>query len=136
MIAEEILPMRDLLPDTLPRKPQILLALGDLLRAQRGTAPLLLLDIINRHKHLLHTPHVGGEVFLETARHEGAGGIAAGEEVVVAAGAVDEWVGGDVEDGAVDGEVDGEGRVGAVVGGELVGGEEEGALLYYHQVVS
>ena len=62
------------------------------------------------------------EILLETARDEGARGVAAGEEVVVSRGAVNHAVGGDVEDGAVDGEVDGEGAVGAIVEGELGGG--------------
>ena len=70
------------------------------------------------------------EVFLETARDEGARGVAAGEEVVVSRGTVHHAVGGDVEDGAVDGEVDGEGGVGAVVKGELGGVKMDGAFLY------
>lgn len=59
---------------------------------------------------------------METARHEGARRVAASEEVVVPAGAVHHAVCGDVEDGAVNSKVDGEGGVGAVVESQVGGG--------------
>jgi hypothetical protein len=49
--------------------------------------------------------------------------------LVAAAGAVGARIGGDVKDGAVDGEVDWEGGVAAVVEGELGGGEVDWAGL-------
>lgn len=114
MIPEEPLPMRHLLPNTRPRHPNILLA-PDL--PLPTTQPPNLLSIIDRDKHLLYTREIVREIFLETARHESARRVAAGEEVVVPPGAVHHAVCRDVEDGAVHGEVDGEGGVGAVVEG-------------------
>lgn len=119
MIPKEPLPMLHLLPNLPPSHPNILLAPNLPLPT---TQRLNLLLIVNGDKHLLGAGEVVREVFLETARDEGARGVAAGEEVVVARGTVHHAVGGDVEDGAVDGEVDGEGGVGAVVEGELGGG--------------
>ena len=119
MIPKEPLPMLHLLPNLPPSHPNILLAPNLPLPT---TQRLNLLLIVNGDKHLLGAGEVVREVFLETARDEGARGVAAGEEVVVSRGAVHHAVGGDVEDGAVDGEVDGEGAVGAIVEGELGGG--------------
>ena len=119
MIPKEPLPMLHLLPNLPPSHPNILLAPNLPLPT---TQRLNLLLIVNGDKHLLGAGEVVREVFLETARDEGARGVAAGEEVVVARGTVHHAVGGDVEDGAVDGEVDGEGAVGAIVEGELGGG--------------
>lgn len=118
MIPKEPLPMRHLLPNTRPRHPHILLAPDFPLPT---TQPPNLLLIIDRDKHLLHARQIVREVLLETTRHESARRVAAGEEVVVPAGAVHHAVCGDVEDGAVDGEIDGEGGVGAVVEGEAGG---------------
>lgn len=126
MIPEEVLPMLHLRADLglglarLPLAPDLALAAAQL--------PVLLL-VVDGDEHLLDAVQVRGQVLLEAARDEGAGGVAAREEVVAAAGPVHGAVGGDVEDGAVDGEVDGEGGVGAVVEGELLGGEVEGAAL-------
>ena len=66
---------------------------------------------------------------IEAAGYKGAGGVAAGEEVVGSAWAVEVWGGGDVVDGAVEGEVDGDGGEGAVVEGEFGGGEGYGTAL-------
>jgi len=119
MIPEKSLPMRYLLPNPRPRHPYILLAPDFPLPTAQ---PPNLFLVINGDKHLLYTREIVRQVFLKTARHEGARCVAAGEEVVVAAGAVHHAVCGDIEDGAVHGEVDGEGRVGAVVEGEVGGG--------------
>ena len=56
--------------------------------------------------------------------------------MVAAAGAVEVSGGGDVVDGAVEGDVDGERGVGAVVGGEFGGGEVELAALDRIECVS
>ena len=56
--------------------------------------------------------------------------------MVAAAGAVEVSGGGDVVDGAVEGDVDREGGVGAVVGGEFGGGEVELAALDGTECVS
>lgn len=119
MIPKEPLPMLHLLSNLRPSHPNILLAPNLPLPT---TQPLNFLLVVHRDKHLLHAGEVVREILLETARDEGARGVAAGEEVVVSRGAVHHAVGGDVEDGAVDGEVDGEGAVGAIVEGELGGG--------------
>lgn len=68
-------------------------------------------------------------VLLETARDERARGILPREEIVVSARSVHERVRRDVEHRAIDGEVDWESRVGAVVEGELRGRETQGSLL-------
>ena len=119
MIPKEPLPMLHLFPNLRPSHPNILLAPNLPLPT---TQPLNIFLVVHRDKHLLDTGELVREILLETARDKGARGVAAGEEVVVARGAVHHAVGGDVEDGAVDGEVDGEGGVGAVVEGELGGG--------------
>lgn len=111
--------MRHLLPNPRPRHPNILLAPNLPLPT---TQPLHLLLVINGNEHLLYTCQVVREVFLKAASHEGACCVAAGEEVVVAAWAVHHVVCGDVEDGAVNGEVDREGGIAAVVESELLGG--------------
>ena len=118
MIPEKALPMRHLLPNPRPRHPHILLA-PDLPLSTTQSPNLFL--IINRNKHLLYTGEIVCQVFLETARNEGARCVAASEEIVVAAGAIHHAVCGDVEDGAVYGEVDGEGGVGAIVKGKVRG---------------
>lgn len=117
VVTEEILPVSHLLPHLAQRHPPILLPPN----LPLPTAQLLVfLLILKGDEHLLHTRKVMREVLLETARHKRTSCIPAREEVVAAARAVDEPVSGDVEDGAVDGDVDGEGGVGAVVEGELV----------------
>lgn len=119
--------MLHLLPNLPSSHPNILLAPNLSLPT---TQPLSFLLVVYRDKHLLDTGEVVREIFLKTARDEGARGVAAGEEIVVARGTVHHAVGGDVEDGAVDSEVDGEGGVGAVVKGELGGVKMDGAFLY------
>ena len=119
MIPKEPLPMLHLLSNLRPSHPNILLAPNLPLPT---TQPLNFLLLVHGDEHLLHAGEVVREILLETARDEGARGVAAGEEVVVSRGTVHHAVGGDVEDGAVDGEVDGEGGVSAVVEGELGGG--------------
>lgn len=126
MVGKEPHPMGHGLMNPLPGDPNVLLPPHLPLPA---TQPLLLLGIINWDKHLLDAAHIRREILLEAPGHEGARGISPREEVVVAAGAVDERVRGHVVDGAVDGEVDGEGWVGAVVEGEFGGGKNEGTLL-------
>ena len=115
-VPEEPLPMRHLLMHPRPRQPAVLLAAHLLLPG--GHLRIIPL-IINRDEHLLDAVQIRRQVLLEAARDEGARGVAAGEEVVIAAGAVHHSVCRDVEDGAVDGEVDREGGVRAVVEGEL-----------------
>lgn len=92
-----------------------------------------LIGVIDRDEHLLHTAQVSSQVGGETSCDEGAGGVAAGEEGVRPAGPVEVWGGGDVVDGAVEGEVDGEVGGGAVVEEELGGGECNGTALTYRQ---
>ena len=70
-------------------------------------------------------------VFLEAAREEGARGVAASEEVVRAAGPVGVAVGGDVVDCAVQCQVDGKSRIGAVVARELGISEVDGCFLIH-----
>lgn len=95
-----------------------------------GLAPVAVhLRVIKRQVHVLHTAHVGRSVLSEAAGDETAGGINASEDVVRAAGAVDTRAGGDVVDGAVDGEVDGLGWVGTIVEGEVFGGYVLGPVL-------
>lgn len=127
MVAEEVLPMLDLLAHARGSQPTVLLTADLHLAAAQG---LQLVGIIDGDEHFLDAAQVGRQVLLEAAGDKGAGGILAREEAVVAARAVDERVGGDIEDGAVDGEVDRKGGIGAVVDGELVGGKEERALLF------
>ena len=50
--------------------------------------------------------------------------------MIATARTVEVWAGAYVVDGAVDGEEDGEGRVGAVIEGELGVGEVKGSSLY------
>lgn len=117
----------------LPRLRQLLLPpLPHLLLAQLAPGLCLLDDFRGRvglffrvdgHEHELHAAQVRVRVFGEAAREEGARGVAAREEVVASAGAVGLRGGADVVDCAVEGEVDGELWVGAVVGGELHVGE-------------
>lgn len=126
VIPEEILPMLHLRAHHRLRLPRLPLTPDLPLPAAQLRVLFLVID---GDIHLLDTVQIRGKVLLETARDESARGVAAGEEVVAPARAVHHGVGGDVEDGAVDGEVDGEGGVGAVVEGELVGGEVERAAL-------
>ena len=69
-------------------------------------------------------------VLLETTRDESARGILPCEEIVVSTRSVHKRVRGDIEHGAIDGEVDREGRVGPVVEGELLGREAQRSLLF------
>lgn len=95
-----------------------------------GSGPLgVRLRVVQRQEHVLHASHVGRAILGKAPCDKGPGGIAACEVVVGASGAVDVAPEGDVEDGAVDGDVDGFGRVFAVVGGELLGGQVDGTLL-------
>jgi hypothetical protein len=87
------------------------------------------LRIIPRDIHLLHAPQIRVSILVETAGDERTRGICAGEEVVGAVGAVVATPGRDVVDGAVDGEEDGEGFVGAVVMGEVGVGVGFGSCL-------
>ena len=95
----------------------------------RGVGRRWFLPRLERHVHLLHAAQIGHRVGVEAARQERARGIAPGEEVVRAAGSVRRRADADVVNGAIDGEVDGLGRVGAVVGFELVVGEVNGSVL-------
>lgn len=117
MIPEEPLPPINRFLNRSPSKTHLLLPSNLPLRI-RNT---LLLNILHRDEHFLGTDEIRRQVVLETARHEGAGCVAPGEEIVAPAGSVDSWIRGDVEDGAVDGEVDGQIWVGAIVEGELGG---------------
>jgi hypothetical protein len=78
---------------------------------------------------LLDAAQVGDRVFGEAARQEGARRVPPREEVVAPAGAVGGGRARDVVDGAVDREVDGLGRVAAVIGRELCIGEVNVAAL-------
>lgn len=113
MIPEKALPSRNSLLNLLSSQSNLPL-LSNLPLSRRN---LFILDILHWQKHLFHPDQVGGEIFLEATRHEGARCISPGEEPVAPAWSVHGWVGGDVEDGPVDGEVDGEGSVGPVVEG-------------------
>ena len=95
-----------------------------------GAQPLHIILIVDGNKHLLDAGQVVREILLETPRHERTSGVAAGEKVVVAAGTIHHAICGHVEDGAVNGQVDGEGRVCAVVEGELRGVQVDGPFLY------
>lgn len=88
-----------------------------------------LLFTVNRDKHLLDARQIRREILLKAASDEGAGGVLAREEMVAPTGAVHHRVGGDIEDRPIDGEVDRERRVAAVVEGELGGCEVEGTFL-------
>lgn len=112
MIPEEPLPPRNRLLHLRPRKPNLPLPAHLLLR--RRDTPIYIVD---RHKHFLNAPQVRRKILLKATRHERARRIAPRKEIVAPARAVDCAVGGDVEDGAVDGEVEGERVVGAVVEG-------------------
>lgn len=116
MIPVEVLPVLDMLPHLRLRKPYIPLP-PDLLLRLRKLLLLLTVFVIDGDKHLLNTGQVRGEIILETPRDERAGGVPPGEETVHAPWAVDARVCRDVEDGAVQGEVDGEIWVGAIVQG-------------------
>lgn len=108
-----------------------------------GLAPLLLLQylklglapvpvhvrVVERQVHVLDSAHVGCAVLGEAASDKATGGIDAGKDVVGSAGAVDTRAGGDVVYGAIDGKVDGLGRVGTIVEGEFLGGYEAGPVL-------
>lgn len=125
MISKEPLPPLHRLLHRRPRKPDLPLPPDLPLRTRNP----FLLNILHGDKHFLRTDQIPRQIFLETARDEGARGVAPGEEIVAPAGPVDGRVGRDVEDGAVDGEVDGEGGVGAIVEGEFGGGEVNGTGL-------
>lgn len=116
MVPKEAFPPLHSLLNTSPRITEFLLAADLPLRRRQ-----LLLDIVNRHEHLLHAAQVRRQILSKAARHKCARGVPPGEEIVAPAGAVDDWIGRDVEDGPVDGEVDGQGAVGAVVEGEFAG---------------
>lgn len=113
MIPKEPLPPRNSLLNLLPSQPNLSFT-TDLPLRRRKT---LILHVLHRQKHLFNTNQIRRQVILETARHEGTSRVSPCEKVVAPAWAVDCWVGGDVEDGPVDGEVDREGGVCAVVEG-------------------
>ena len=99
--------------------------LDTLLDLRLGIAPLLLLQLLQRaaavlavdvrvvlgQVHQLGAAQVGRDVLGEAARHEGARGVDAAEGGVGAARPVEAPAVGDVVNGAVDGEVEREGRV-------------------------
>lgn len=75
----------------------------------------VLLGVVDRDIHFLHAIEIRCQVLLEAARNKGPCGVATGEEVVAAAGSVDDRVGGDIEDCTIDGEVDRQGGISAIV---------------------
>lgn len=116
IISEEAFPVLYCSPDLPPSCPNIPFT-PDL--PLPGAQSLHIILLVDGDKHLLDAGQIMREILLETPRYERAGGITAGEKVVIASRTVHHAVGGDVEDGAIDGEVDGEGSVSAVVEGEL-----------------
>lgn len=95
-----------------------------------GRGPLgVRLRIVQRQEHVLYASHVGRAILSKAACDKSSSGVTACEVVVGASRAVDVAPEGDVEDGAVDGDVDGLGGVFAVVGSELLGGQVDGTLL-------
>lgn len=80
-----------------------------------GRRKTLILHIIQRYEHFLDADQIRRQIFLETTRDKRARCIPSCEEVVASTWSVDGSVGGDVEDGAVDSEVDREGGIGAIV---------------------
>lgn len=116
IISEEAFPVLYCSPDLPLSRPNIPFA-PDL--PLPGAQSLHIILLVDGDKHLLDAGQIMREILLETPRYERAGGITAGEKVVIASRTVHHAVGGDVEDGAIDGEVDGEGSVSAVVEGEL-----------------
>lgn len=89
----------------------------------------VLLGVVDRDVHLLHALEIRSQILLETARNESACGIATGEEVVAAAGSVDDRVCRDIEDRAIDGNVDRQGSISAIVERELLRVQEDGSSL-------
>lgn len=65
-----------------------------------------LVIILDGDVHLLDSCHVLREIVLKASRHKRPRRISSGKEMIPAARPVDARVGRDVEDGAVDGEVD------------------------------
>lgn len=119
VVGEEISPVLQSIVNFLRRNSLLLLS-EDL---QLGRSPLrVVLLVFDGEVHFLQTAQIGSQVFLEAAGDKGARGIAAGKDAVGASGAVHVAALGDVVDGAVDGEVDGFGFVGAIEGLELVEG--------------
>lgn len=84
---------------------------------------------VDGYKHCFHAAEVWDRVFGETASQKGARGVAAGEDVVGAAGPVSSGGGRDIVDCAVEREVDGFCGVAAVVKCEFSVGEVDLALL-------
>lgn len=90
---------------------------------QLGPSPLrIVLLVVDGEVHFFQSTQVGSQVLLEAATDKGARGIAAGKDAVGASGPVHVAALGDVVDGAIDGEIDGFGFVGAIKGLELVEG--------------
>lgn len=125
MIAEEPFPPINRLFHTRPGKTDLPLPSDLPLRIR----DLLILHILHGDESFFGADQIRCDIFLETARHKGAGGIMSCEEIVASAASVDGRVGGDVEDGAVHGEIDWEGGIGAIVESELGGGKIDGAGL-------
>lgn len=118
-VGEEINPVLQSVVNLL-RRDDLLLGFEDL---QLGTSPLrVVLLVVDGEVHFFQTAQIGSQVFLEAASDKGARGITAGKDAVGASGAVHVAALGDVIDGTVDGEIDGFGFVGAIVGLELVEG--------------
>ncbi len=88
----------------------------------------LLLPVVENTDLLFGDAVEGGRDVLQVLAHlgEGSAGVLAGEHGVGSAGTVKGVSGGDVEDAAPDGDVDGLGWVGAVVLAQLLGSEFHG----------
>jgi hypothetical protein len=110
--TKHLLPPLNRTLNLLLRLPHFLLAIA--LLCSRHTFRARLGDI-ERYVRPFCAAEIGRAVFGEAAGDEAACCVFAGEDVVAASGAVDAAAGGDVVDGAVEGEVDGSVGVGAVV---------------------
>ncbi len=124
-IPVEILPLLHFLLHLLPRLPSLFFRSC----LSLSTTQHLCFVIFDGDVYVFSTAQVVSGVFSETPGDESTGCVSASEDVVAATGAIGFSTGRDIEDGAVDDEVDGKGRVCAVVGGEFGGCEVYGSLL-------
>ncbi|KAL7357905.1 hypothetical protein ACKS0A_01787 [Histoplasma ohiense] len=127
MVGEKLLPMHHLFRHTLHRGIPLLLAPRLLLLLAHRQLEGVLIVVFDGDVHEFDAANVRCAVLREAASDVSARGVGTGEAVVAAALTVDTRVRGDVEDHAVDGDIDGQGGVGAVVEGELCWCEFQGS---------
>lgn len=111
MVPKKPLPSRNSLLNFFPGQSNLPFTANLPLRRRKA----LILHILHRQKHLLNPSQIRRQIILKTARYKCARCVSTGEKVVAPAWAVDRSVGGNVEDGAVDGEVDRERGVCTIV---------------------